>query len=194
MSDKKRAIDTPGEYTGLGIFVAVMVLMGVVGGAVYVYNSPYLGNQIYDLTHESPTFSGDQVVFNESYQGVNTRSSISKVYSDTDTEYGWCMRIEGEKVQSFNHFSGLNKTTPKQIRFSCSSGKHNAIMHTHPGRYGATALSPLDKETLLTVSWIDVSCVVGNEVEEDPILNPNGIKCFKESESGIERLDVIFQK
>lgn len=184
--DVPGAIDTPNEYIG---FTMILLVVGGLFGGIYVFNSPYLSDRIYSLTHDKPEFSGNQVVFAESYDGVDTRSSLNKIYSDTDTEYGWCMRVQGDAVESLDTFTGLNETTPSRIRFSCSQGKHNAIMHTHPGRYGATALSEQDEETLMEVSWVDVSCVIGGEVE-DRASNPRGLKCFSVKDDEIQRLDV----
>lgn len=190
MGDKPNAIDTPFEVSS---FAIAFVVIGMIGGGIYVFNSPSIGDQVYALTHDKVDFSGNRVVFKNSYDGVPTRDSINKIYSDTDTEYGWCMRIKDGTVQNFEHFKGLNKTTPEQIRFSCSSVKHNSIMHTHPGKRGATALSDQDKESLRTVDWIDVSCVVGSEIDVMVIKNPSGIKCFEEASADIERLNVFFE-
>lgn len=102
-----------------------------------------------------------------------------------------CMRVDGSSVDEFQHFQGLNKTTPEQIRFSCDADRHNAIMHTHPGQYGISSLSDQDKETLREVSWIDVSCVVGGSISDERVVR-EGISCFSSESGEIFRLKVLF--
>jgi len=189
--DIPNAIDTPNEIIGT---LVILLSLGAVFGGLYLWENPNLEDRVYALTHESPEFSGESIVFKNSYDGVDTKASINKVYSDTDTEYGWCMRVQENTVENFEHFQGLNETTPKQIRFSCDSMKHNAIMHTHPDGEdyrGITALSDKDEEGLRQLEWIDVSCVVGGEIEVNEG-SVEGIGCWTYQNGEVQELDIKF--
>lgn len=189
--DVPGAIDTWNEYL---VFSLVLLVLGVLLGGSYLYQNPNFEDKIYALNNDRPDFSGEEIVFNESYDDVDTVESINKVYSDTDTEFGWCMRVEGEDVEKFDTFKLLNKTTPGNIRFSCNSRVHNAIMHTHPdgsGYRGVTALSGQDEDTLRDTSWIDVSCVVGGEISNSSS-GVEGVGCWNIIDGEIHELEIEF--
>jgi hypothetical protein len=184
------AIDTPNEYIS---FTLILLFIGGLFGGLYLWENPNLEDRVYALTHESPEFSGEKIVFQENYDDVNTVESLNKIYRDTDTEYGWCLRIESGNVTRLDTFTRLNETTPGSIRFSCNPGIHNGIMHTHPDGedyQGITALSEQDKKTLRNGDWIDASCVIGGEISiEDGI---EGVGCWKSVDGEIQSLEVSF--
>lgn len=182
------AIDTPNEYIS---FTLILLVVGGLFGGLYLWENPNLEDRVYALTHDSPEFSGDKIVFQQSYDGVNTVDSLNKIYKDTDTEYGWCMRVNNQTVERLDTFNQLNETTSDNIRFSCNSDIHNAIIHTHPdsdGYRGITALSEQDEESLKS-SWVEVSCVVGGLIESDS-KSFEGIGCWKDVDGEIQELEV----
>lgn len=183
------AIDTPNEYIS---FTLILLLIGALFGGLYLWENPNLEDRVYVLTHDSPEFSGEKIVFQESYDGVNTVDSLNKVYRDTATEYGWCMRVDDSNVSRLDTFTLLNSTSPESIRFSCNPEIHNGIIHTHPdgqGYNGITALSEQDEKTLRDSSWIEASCVVGGEISTD--VEVEGIGCWN-YEDEIQELEVEF--
>lgn len=191
MADKKWAVDTPNEYIS---FTLVLLVVGGIFGGLYLWENPNLEDRVYAITNDRPDFSGEKIVFNKNYDGVPTVESLNKIYSDTDTEYGWCMRVDRNKVEKLDTFKLLNETTPENIRFSCSPDVHNAIMHTHPDGEdyrGITALSEQDEETLKKPSWIDVSCVIGGEISNSSS-GIEGLGCWNVVDDEIQKLDVSF--
>lgn len=188
--DVPGAIDTPNEYIS---FTLILLFIGAIFGGLYLWENPNLEDKVYALTHEEPEFSGEKIVFQESYDGVNTVGSLNKIYKDTDTEYGWCMRIDEGNVTRLDTFTLLNSTSPGSIRFSCNPEIHNGIMHTHPdqeGYRGITALSEQDEETLKDASWIEASCVIGGEISIEEGIE--GIGCWSYTDDEISELKLEF--
>jgi len=171
--DEPGAWDTPTDKLLAALF---FLLLGAVVSGWYVLENPWLDNQLYTLAHGEPNYSGGELVFTESQ-----REAVNKVYSEVDDEYGWCLRVEDEKVVAVDHFASLEYTTERNISFSCYSDRYNSIMHTHPG--GSTELSDVDVETLKETEWIRVSCVVAGVLPSQFERNPPDMACYRYNES-----------
>jgi len=176
-----------GKVSGLVsvFFVLVVVFSSGFLGASLVLNEPDIQDGFDYLMNGEPEFSGEEIVFSRG-QLVN----VSNVYRDTETEYGWCLRIDGSRVRQVDHFRFLNYTTESSIRFSCNTLVHNGRMHTHPGDLAKAGLSDQDRETLFNRTEWEVSCVVADPVDVEDESNPDGLACFKDVGGEAERLEV----
>jgi proteasome lid subunit RPN8/RPN11 len=163
----------------------MLVGIGVVLGLFVAWNNPYIDDRVEDLLVGEPNFSGEEIQFTRSQL-----DSVSEVYRDVQTEYGWCLRVEESTVESLDHFNDLEYSTEVNASFSCDSEFYNGIVHTHPGAYGSERLSATDRETLTGSEWIDVSCVVADPVQELTQFNPRGIACYNEEDGEVQRLQV----
>jgi len=173
------------ELVTLVLLLSLVLGSGFVGASL-VLNDSGIKDGLRYLADGEPEFSGEKIVFT----GEQLRS-VSEVYRDVETEYGWCLRVDGNRVSKLDHFRTLNYTTEESIRFGCSDTLHNGRMHTHTLNFGTVHLSEQDKETLRSVSRVDVSCVVADSVERGVEKNPAGLACYSVGESGeIQRLEI----
>lgn len=174
-----------GEPIWNSLLLLSLVSFGVLAGLFLAWNNPYLDDRVESLMAGQANFSSDEVVFTE-----RQVEDVNDVFSDVETEYAWCLRVEDGRVESLDHFKDLEYSTEVNVSFSCDSGFYNGIMHTHPGAYGSTGLSSVDRETLTGSDWIDVSCVVADPVQELTQYNPRGVACYSDKDGEVERLQV----
>ncbi|MFU1780284.1 hypothetical protein ACM16X_02760 [Haloarcula japonica] len=172
--DVPGAIDTVGEYVS---FTGILLIAGVLFG-IYLFSAyPTIDLRFKQLVEEEPEFSGERVVFNESQV-----SEMNKMYRQSLDEYGWCLRIEGDKVTKLRHPLRDN-STEGWLYTECPYG-FNGHLHTHPGATADPELSRQDKKSLLKNH--EVSCVLADPVPGYEIQRPVGLNCFKNPYSPAE--------
>lgn len=172
MSDDRRAIDTVGEYVGLGVIVGFLLLVTAVGSGVYALQNPSIDEKVRYSVGGSPDYSNDTLVFTRSQV-----ESMNKAYEDRREEYGWCLDIRDGRVIDLSHPQTSDDPERDSIAFSCYN-YFDGRAHNHPSYLAVPELSEVDKKTLIRSQRL-VSCVMSDPVPSRIGENPSSLKCYK---------------